>query len=157
MKCPKCESTLIERTAENKKTKVDICPTCKGLWLDSGELEAMMHVAAKELTVPSRAEASERPCPVCLKPLFSFHYPQTRVKVDMCKRCGGLWLDFREFRKIKQRRARLKKRGKLEEYAPVGGLKGVLLRLIDSALEALNLDKKKAKKKARKKRKKKAK
>jgi len=37
MKCPKCGADLKE--TELKQVKVDVCPDCKGLWLDAGELE----------------------------------------------------------------------------------------------------------------------
>jgi predicted Zn-ribbon and HTH transcriptional regulator len=37
MKCPKCGSDLKE--TELKHVKVDVCPDCKGMWLDSGELD----------------------------------------------------------------------------------------------------------------------
>lgn len=37
MKCPKCGTDLKEQ--ELKRVKVDICPSCKGMWLDAGELE----------------------------------------------------------------------------------------------------------------------
>ncbi len=37
MKCPKCGADLKEQTLNN--VHVDVCPECKGLWLDAGELE----------------------------------------------------------------------------------------------------------------------
>ena len=37
MKCPKCGADLKEQ--ELKHVKVDICPECRGLFLDAGELE----------------------------------------------------------------------------------------------------------------------
>jgi hypothetical protein len=39
MKCPKDGTDLQER--EQSKVKVDVCPTCKGMWLDAGELEML--------------------------------------------------------------------------------------------------------------------
>ena len=42
MKCPKCGADLREETHEH--VKVDICPECKGLWLDAGELEIIRHM-----------------------------------------------------------------------------------------------------------------
>jgi Zn-finger nucleic acid-binding protein len=39
MKCPRDGSELQER--EQSKVKVDICPACKGIWLDAGELEVL--------------------------------------------------------------------------------------------------------------------
>lgn len=39
MKCPKCGADLTEQTL--KGVTVDVCPECKGLWLDAGELELL--------------------------------------------------------------------------------------------------------------------
>ena len=40
MKCPKCGMDL--HTLEKGKVQVDTCFNCKGIWLDAGELEALM-------------------------------------------------------------------------------------------------------------------
>ena len=37
MKCPKCGADLKEQVL--KQVKVDVCPECKGVFLDAGELE----------------------------------------------------------------------------------------------------------------------
>lgn len=42
MKCPKDGSDLQEQ--ELASVKVDVCPTCKGMWLDAGELEIVGRV-----------------------------------------------------------------------------------------------------------------
>ena len=41
MKCPKCGMDLTE--IEVQKVKVDKCFTCEGLFLDKGELEALVN------------------------------------------------------------------------------------------------------------------
>jgi len=110
------------------------------VWFDAQELEAVMDVASKELDIPSKARESETlSCPRCLSRLFHFEYPQTLVRVDMCKECRGLWLDGGEFTEIKTIRKSLEKRGKLEEYALPGGVKGGLLRFIDAAIDELEI------------------
>lgn len=46
MHCPKCGQKLVtERYGEN--TDVDVCPGCRGLWLDAGELEGILASAKK--------------------------------------------------------------------------------------------------------------
>lgn len=40
MKCPKCGMGLIE--IDYKGVKVDKCSSCEGIWLDAGELEAVI-------------------------------------------------------------------------------------------------------------------
>jgi uncharacterized protein len=42
MKCPKCGADLQEQTHEH--VKVDVCPDCKGMWLDAGEMELLHQV-----------------------------------------------------------------------------------------------------------------
>jgi hypothetical protein len=38
-RCPRCSTALEER--ELRQVKVDVCPTCGGVWLDKGELELL--------------------------------------------------------------------------------------------------------------------
>ena len=42
MKCPKCGADLKEQLHDH--VKVDICPECKGMWLDAGEMSLMHQV-----------------------------------------------------------------------------------------------------------------
>jgi Zn-finger nucleic acid-binding protein len=139
MQCPKCpNSDLKEATVKSSGVRVDCCPLCRGVWFDAGELEAVLRVAAKELRVPPSAQKSVvHSCPRCHSSLYRFQYPQTYVKIEMCKRCGGLWLDAGEFNEIKAVRRALEKSGELEEYAQPTGVKGGLLRFIDTAIEVL--------------------
>ena len=135
LRCPKCrQSVLKEVSPKNSDVCVDACPTCKGLWFDAKELNALLDVAVKDLKVPSDARREGPICPRCVKPLFAFKYPQTLVTIDLCKECGGLWLDSGEFREVKAVRARLAAEGKLDEHAPVSGVKGALLRFLRSAM-----------------------
>jgi uncharacterized protein len=39
MKCPKCGADL--REERFSEVAVDICPDCRGMWLDAGELELL--------------------------------------------------------------------------------------------------------------------
>jgi uncharacterized protein len=42
MKCPKCGADLKEEA--HGHVKVDVCPECKGMWLDAGEMDLMRQV-----------------------------------------------------------------------------------------------------------------
>ncbi|OPZ85806.1 MAG: hypothetical protein BWY76_01243 [bacterium ADurb.Bin429] len=44
MKCPVCDTGL--RVIERYGVEVDICPGCKGVWLDRGELEKIIELEA---------------------------------------------------------------------------------------------------------------
>ena len=39
MNCPRCQSPLNER--ERDGVVLDLCPSCRGIWLDRGELEKL--------------------------------------------------------------------------------------------------------------------
>jgi Zn-finger nucleic acid-binding protein len=61
VKCPRCpDATLDERAREG--ITIDACPTCRGVWLDRGELERLIALATAELDQePERDLAPERP------------------------------------------------------------------------------------------------
>jgi len=42
MKCPKCGSDLEE--TDYHHVKVDVCPSCRGMWLDAGEVQMIRQV-----------------------------------------------------------------------------------------------------------------
>ena len=43
LNCPKCQSAIMEKiqNVRDEKVIMDVCPDCKGVWLDSGELKAI--------------------------------------------------------------------------------------------------------------------
>lgn len=45
--CPRCGSELAEREFNN--VKLDVCPSCHGVWFDAGELEMVLHMPRSEL------------------------------------------------------------------------------------------------------------
>jgi Zn-finger nucleic acid-binding protein len=125
MHCPKCRTAKLARQrATENAVEVDYCPSCRGLWFDVKELEAIMQVAAKDLIVPWGAEKVGILCPHCKDFLHAFKYPQTFVTVDMCQQCHGIWLDAGEGVEIKAVREKLRKSGELEE-SPKGLAAGV--------------------------------
>jgi Zn-finger nucleic acid-binding protein len=40
MRCPSCASRLVE--VERSDVLIDACPTCRGVWLDRGELDKIL-------------------------------------------------------------------------------------------------------------------
>ncbi len=42
MQCPVCNNTL--RAVDRSGIEIDVCPQCKGVWLDRGELEKLMQL-----------------------------------------------------------------------------------------------------------------
>lgn len=57
MNCPVCDTKL--RAVEKMGVEVDICPDCKGVWLDRGELEKLIELASSDGAV--RERPTERP------------------------------------------------------------------------------------------------
>lgn len=46
MKCPACE-TLLTMT-DRQGVEIDYCPTCRGMWLDRGELDKLLERARRD-------------------------------------------------------------------------------------------------------------
>lgn len=45
--CAPCEGAVMDRV-ERDKVEIDVCPKCKGVWLDAGELELLVGRAKGE-------------------------------------------------------------------------------------------------------------
>ncbi|MEO8118568.1 MAG: zf-TFIIB domain-containing protein [Rhodoferax sp.] len=53
MKCPICpDATLL--MSDRQGVEIDYCPQCRGIWLDRGELDKLLELAAK----PTQSTAS---------------------------------------------------------------------------------------------------
>ncbi|HUW68458.1 MAG TPA: zf-TFIIB domain-containing protein [Candidatus Nanoarchaeia archaeon] len=46
MICPICDTSMKE--IEKYEVKIDICPQCKGVWLDRGEIDKLVNVESKK-------------------------------------------------------------------------------------------------------------
>ncbi len=46
--CPNCNQSM--SALLRKEVEFDMCPECRGVWLDRGELEKLMDAARKEAT-----------------------------------------------------------------------------------------------------------
>lgn len=44
MKCPSCSETLL--MTDKNGIEIDYCPSCRGIWLDRGELEKIIERSA---------------------------------------------------------------------------------------------------------------
>lgn len=59
MKCPFDDTQL--QTVEKNKIEIDWCETCKGVWLERGELDKLIDRASEEYSRPSsQQEWSDR-------------------------------------------------------------------------------------------------
>ena len=125
--CPKCDVPLF--ILHSKNIEVDVCHRCRGLWLDAGELEALMQqtgAAANDPLLNFQQQPGTQPkgrphlCPRCdaalheiqVSPMLCAGLPtahEDRPKVsppaplltlDKCPRGHGLWFDADELQQL---------------------------------------------------------
>jgi Zn-finger nucleic acid-binding protein len=58
MKCPLCDVPM--REVNRRGVQIDVCPECKGVWLDRGELEKLMEVSDQEEAAYERSRSRSR-------------------------------------------------------------------------------------------------
>lgn len=101
MLCPDCRPGEMF-VLEFERVEIDYCPSCRGVWLDSGELELIGRRAGAlqgELLAALESAGGGRPsrarrCPVCGKRLEEVRTETaTPIVVDRCPRGDGLWFD----------------------------------------------------------------
>lgn len=147
MQCPRCGTVELKRARTKAGAmELDICPKCHGYWFDKGELEQLLQAPARKLRPRGRSQSTRLDCPACGGPMREFLYPRTFVAIDRCWRCHGIWLDAGEFKEIDHVRSYLKRMhesahekppsGRRETPEP-GGVKGALIRMVNSAIAAL--------------------
>lgn len=104
MNCPKCNSNLVKKYYKGM-IEVDACPSCRGMWLDSHELDQLEDTAfdddiRKGSLVHFQSE-THYPCPHCGNGLDEFRYRLYDLKLDYCaKNHHGFWLDAGEDERV---------------------------------------------------------
>jgi uncharacterized protein len=56
MKCPNCDATLV--MADRSGVEIDYCPSCRGVWLDRGELDKIIE---RSMTFNQQPQQTQRP------------------------------------------------------------------------------------------------
>lgn len=98
MNCPKCRiEPMTQETYEG--IEIDRCPACKGMFLDQGELLAMisqkMGNTADTLlfsATSDQMDGLEADCTKCNRPMMPMKGPGD-IRVDVCPHCKGIFLD----------------------------------------------------------------
>ena len=108
MSCPFCKTKL--EKAIFCGVEVDYCPSCLGLWFEEDELRWAKDVKDRNLRwldidlwkdkTKFKISRGIRFCPSCRFPLYEVYYGDSRIIVDLCNLCYGIWLDRSEFKKI---------------------------------------------------------
>lgn len=89
MKCPNCNETLL--MTERNNIEIDYCPSCRGVWLDKGELDKMLEFAAQKTDATQGYVSRES------KPNYEENrgkYPQGQQKPHKKKSFLGDLFDF---------------------------------------------------------------
>ncbi|QUW22159.1 zf-TFIIB domain-containing protein [Sporosarcina sp. Marseille-Q4063] len=58
MKCPKCVEVELQEI-KKESVFIDVCPTCKGIWLDRGELEMIVRELKQERTNKTKDKSTK--------------------------------------------------------------------------------------------------
>lgn len=109
MKCPKCKHNLEEITFKN--VKIHECENCKGEWFDRDELRIAKDRTDDDLkwldfdlfddnANKHHPSTRDKDCPKDSTKLISLQYADSKVVVEKCNTCKGVWLDHEEFEKI---------------------------------------------------------
>ncbi|MFI5461529.1 MAG: M48 family metalloprotease, partial [Isosphaerales bacterium] len=103
MKCPSCDQPSLVETMTKGGVLVDVCKTCKGVWLDRGEV-FFFSQKPKELerllaSEPIENKLSHRQCPRCDLNLQEVPFLRPDLVVDRCPECEGYWFDAGELQK----------------------------------------------------------
>ncbi len=121
LSCPGCGATMEVQRLGEQRVAVDVCPACRGLWLDAGELSALLTrpvtLRSDLPTIRRRVAAlGRRPdpvvyrrCPLCGATMHRRNFG--RVSGVVIDECGGhgAYLDAGELEAI-------------QEFVRVGGL-----------------------------------
>jgi len=103
MKCPSCDQPSMVETMTKGGVLIDVCKTCKGVWLDRGEVFFFSR-KPKELETllasePTENTPSHRHCPRCDLNLHEVPFLRRDLVVDRCPECEGYWFDAGELQK----------------------------------------------------------
>jgi Zn-finger nucleic acid-binding protein len=111
MQCPVCKDSMI--ILELNQVEVDFCPSCKGVWLDSGELELLFrnevdNTVDNLLHLKIDLQETKRRCPICKKKMDKVEFENSGIVIDKCKNNHGLWFDKGELHSLLSMDARVK-------------------------------------------------
>ncbi len=124
MDCPKCESTLnkvkittrpeygvdiLSDAEQTTEIEIDQCLSCNGIWFDVKELE--QYLAEKLILLNSPKVGQHKNlnkkdglCPKCKQMMVKKPAPKKAgFMVDVCEKCGGIWLDSSEVDKLERK------------------------------------------------------
>lgn len=108
MRCPKCRADM--QPVKHEGVEVDRCGSCRGLWFDAGEIEALADAQAAVAVDIGDARVGKRlnsvddyRCPRCGGTMARRVDPQQQhIWYESCTACDGSFFDAGEFRDLAQ-------------------------------------------------------
>lgn len=109
---------------EQATVQIDACPVCMGGWFDRGELDVLSgELGDVEQVLAPEVGRAQRPCPLGHGLMVEQQLPGIiRTPVDRCQRCGGVWLDGHERRKLAKATTREGQGTKTERWLRRGAI-----------------------------------
>ncbi|MCX6233171.1 MAG: zf-TFIIB domain-containing protein [Bacteroidetes bacterium] len=105
MRCPVCKNPMV--ILELQQIEIDYCTFCQGIWLDAGELEALLGDTqqVQDLLTSFKIDDAIREkrikCPICNKKMHKIQAGQHNpIIIDKCRIDHGLWFDSGELQQI---------------------------------------------------------
>lgn len=110
MDCPKGHGALASQALGS--IQIQACPTCGGTWFERDELRLLKdheaHGDYRWIDIdlwkdPERFRGRRQQryaCPKDGAAMTTVHYGESEVVVDICRECGGIWLDKEEYQRI---------------------------------------------------------
>lgn len=115
MDCPKCDAEQALETIRVDEVEVDRCPECEGVWFDPTELGRLLDNDTQKVgAIMSGADTDDHDQRVAECPRDGTRLVRVRsirnskVVIDTCTQCRGIWLDGGEFRRIKREQPGIK-------------------------------------------------
>ncbi len=115
MICPVCRKGAL--IIEYKNIELDYCPTCQGVWFDSGELELLLesakigdhhHYLEGIINGPeTKSSEKKHKCPICRRKMKKGYIDEeNKILVDVCRVGDGIWFDGGEVQGLVQSMAK---------------------------------------------------
>jgi Zn-finger nucleic acid-binding protein len=104
----KCDIEMHKKNIQG--IEVDECEKCEGMWFDNDELRQIKDHVDSDLNWMDfdiwkhpekfKAKTQRFDCPNCSNAMNVLDYDETKVEIDYCSKCKGIWLEKDELQKI---------------------------------------------------------
>ncbi len=105
MNCPVCKEPMI--VLELNEIEIDHCISCRGIWLDAGELELLLEGSIEKdnllssFQIDKNVKEKNRKCPICLKRMEKVLCgTNEKILIDKCSNNEGIWFDLGELKQV---------------------------------------------------------